>query len=178
VANSELDDPEIEYEHTFDADSYRSQFIEAMDDDFNTAQAIATLFDLTRDINRASEEGYSVAPAQKALLELASILGLSLKPLKEPHLDAEPFIKLQDDTISTIRRAKLDKLIDEVGKALKNPVINTEDVKPYINWMNDIRTALRKQKQFKFADVIRAELDKRGIILEDTPWGTEWKYRR
>jgi cysteinyl-tRNA synthetase len=35
-----------------DLDEYRDQFIEAMDDDFNTAGALAALFDMSRDINR------------------------------------------------------------------------------------------------------------------------------
>ena len=41
-------------------EAYRKRFINAMDDDFNTPQAIAVLFDLARDINRLSDEGYEV----------------------------------------------------------------------------------------------------------------------
>ena len=39
------------------------------------------------------------------------------------------------------------------------------------------RQTLRKQRQFAEADKIRAELEKDGIILEDTPTGVKW-YRR
>ena len=164
VANSELDDPEIEYEHTFDADSYRSQFIEAMDDDFNSAQAIATLFDLTRDINRASEEGYSVAPAQKALLELASILGLSLKPLEKPPLDAELLVQIRDLVYKELNRAiTVDK---------------TQGAEELIEELIKLRNELREAKEWQRADIIRSKLGDLGIVLEDTPKGTEWKYRR
>ena len=58
-----------------DVKSYREGFIKAMDDDFNTAQAIATLFDLVRDINRADKAGYEVVKALETLKELADILG-------------------------------------------------------------------------------------------------------
>ena len=40
-----------------DAELYRQRFIKAMDDDFNTAQAVASLFDLAREINRYDSEG-------------------------------------------------------------------------------------------------------------------------
>ncbi|HEY79017.1 MAG TPA: cysteine--tRNA ligase [Dehalococcoidia bacterium] len=59
-----------------DIEAYRSKFIEAMEDDFNTPQALAALFDLTWDINKLSDEGYFVLDAQQFLLELADILGL------------------------------------------------------------------------------------------------------
>jgi len=58
-----------------DVKSYPNRFTEAMDDDFNTAQALAVLFDLARDINRFGDEGYSVIPAQQLLSELATVLG-------------------------------------------------------------------------------------------------------
>ena len=62
-----------------DAESYRKQFIEAMDDDFNTARAVATLFDLARVINQAADSGISFQAAKNLLLSLAQeVLGLKL----------------------------------------------------------------------------------------------------
>jgi len=116
----------------------QQRFIDAMDDDFNTPQAVATLFDLARDINRLGDEGYSVIHGQQLLAELANILGLTLKAPEKPSLDAEPFIQL---LIST-------------------------------------RQQLREAKQWQLADEIRAKLAGLGIILEDTPEGTVWKYKR
>jgi cysteinyl-tRNA synthetase len=53
------------------------QFIEAMDDDFNSAKAIGHLFDLSRDVNRALDDRLPAAPAAaRALLRLGGILGL------------------------------------------------------------------------------------------------------
>jgi len=117
-----------------DVDPYRQRFIEAMDDDFNTAQALATLFDLARDINRTSEEGYSVVPAQKVLLELADILGLTLKPPEKPSLDAEPFIQLLISTRDRLREAKQWQLADEIRAKLEELGIILEDTPKGTVW--------------------------------------------
>jgi cysteinyl-tRNA synthetase len=163
------------------AKSYYNRFISAMDDDFNTAQALATLFDLAQEINRAVNLGHEdkITDHRKIFKQLADVLGLLLPEpkTKDPELDTEPFSKLQDETISKIRRAKLDKLINEVCTASVNTAVSADDVKPYINWLVDIRTALRKQKQFQLSDEIRAALDELGIILEDTPTDTFWRYK-
>lgn len=56
---------------------YRDRFITAMDDDFNTPEALAVLFDLTREINRIREADTKQASELAALLkELAGILGI------------------------------------------------------------------------------------------------------
>lgn len=52
------------------------QFIEAMDDDFNTAQAVAVLFDLIRDGNRLLDDGQDASAVGAAVEEIVSVLGL------------------------------------------------------------------------------------------------------
>ncbi|GAI39901.1 unnamed protein product, partial [marine sediment metagenome] len=100
----------------------QKQFIEAMDDDFNTAQAVAVLFDVARDINRADEAGLEAKEARQILLELANILGLTLKEPEMPPLEAEPLIDLQRSIIAKARKANLDKLIKEIGIALNTGI--------------------------------------------------------
>jgi len=178
TANTELDDPRIKYNYVFDADSYRHRFIEAMDDDFNTAKAIAALFDLARDINRASESGYSVAQAQQVIRELGGVLGLTLKPPQFKPLEAEPFMELQKAIIAKIREEKLDHVIEKIASELDQPDTGVKTAEPYINSLRDIRNALRSEKKFQLADEIRAELDKLGVTLEDTPRGTVWRRKR
>ena len=66
-----------------DAAPHRQRFIAAMDDDLNTPQAIAALFDLARDINRESEAGRDVSVAQRTLAELGGgVLGLTFRELQ------------------------------------------------------------------------------------------------
>jgi cysteinyl-tRNA synthetase len=147
-----------------------------MDDDFNTAQALAALFDLAREINKHESEGADASEARHLFRELAGVLGLTFKEPEGPPLEAEPFMELQKAIIAKIRKEKLDRLIDSIGVALKDYPV--EDVASHINWVCDIRTLLRKNKQFQLADEIRAKLNELGIVLEDTPTGTVWRRKR
>ena len=62
-----------------DPSPYEERFIAAMDDDLNTPQALAALFDLTRDLNRDARRGMDVADAQEMLRSTATgVLGLTL----------------------------------------------------------------------------------------------------
>ena len=103
-----------------DVDAYRQRFVEAMDDDFNTAQALAVLFDLSHDLNRAAEEGYNTTEAQLLLTNLATnVLGLTLEEGKI-ELDAAPFIELAKRHGIDISDAMVDcsrKLVEERGLA-------------------------------------------------------------
>jgi len=108
-------------------DIYRQRFIEAMDDDFNTAQAMATLFDLAREINRAEEAGFNAVESRETLKELASILGLTLKTPEMPSLDAEPFIQLLISIRNQLREAKQFQLADEIRAKLAELGIILED---------------------------------------------------
>ncbi|MCB1904605.1 MAG: cysteine--tRNA ligase, partial [Gammaproteobacteria bacterium] len=59
------------------AEAYREQFNLAMDDDFNTPEALAVLFDLTREINRARQQDQSQAAVlANELIRLGAALGL------------------------------------------------------------------------------------------------------
>src|SRR5262249_2652714 len=62
-----------------DAPPYRERFIAALDDDLNTAAAVAVVFDLATEINRARDAGDAIGDAQTVLLELAGVLGLRLE---------------------------------------------------------------------------------------------------
>jgi cysteinyl-tRNA synthetase len=121
-----------------DTQPFEQRFVESMDDDFNTAQAIAVLFELTREINRGAEQSTNVTKAQHTLLKLAGILGLTLEEKTRPTTDVEAFINLLAST----------------------------------------RDDLRQNQQWELADRIRNGLANLGVILEDTPRGTRWKYKR
>ena len=58
---------------------YGERFVRVMDDDLNTAQAVAVLFDLGRDIFRARDSGTGIEAAQTKLKELTGVLGLTLE---------------------------------------------------------------------------------------------------
>jgi cysteinyl-tRNA synthetase len=152
-----------------DAKPYYDRFIEAMDDDFNTPQALASLFDLARDINRAEEEGMNVDKARQTLRELGGVLGLMFKAPEEAPLDAEALRQLAISISSQIANTELKREIK-----LGSPVDATSIIESLISTRNN----LRKDKQFKLADEIRNKLLKLGIALEDTPMDTFWKRKR
>ncbi len=119
---------------TLDADPFRKRFIDCMDDDFNTAQAVAVLFDLARDINRARADGVSVTKAQETLLELAKILGLTLEEPKRPEIDAEPLIELLIEIRSELRQAKEWQLADKIRARLLELGVVLEDTAKRTIW--------------------------------------------
>jgi len=105
---------------------FRQRFIEVMDDDLGTAQAIATLFDLAREINRAYEAGYDAPEARDTLRELAGVLGLTLQTPEIPFVGAEPFIELLISTRIRLRESKQYQLADEIRDRLSELVVISE----------------------------------------------------
>lgn len=116
-----------------DAQPYRQRFIESMDDDFNTAQAVATLFDLAREINRAGEAGASTREAQGILQELAKVLGLDLTE-QEMAFAAEPFVKLLVDIRAELRSARQWHLADIIRARLGDLGVTIEDTAQGTFW--------------------------------------------
>ena len=107
-------------------------FRAAMDDDFNTAGALAALFELVRAINRSRDEGVPTADlgaAQAKLAELAGVLGLQLESAGDTARDlaAAPFIELLLETRAELRKAKQFALSDQIRDRLKALGVEIED---------------------------------------------------
>jgi len=121
----------------------RAAYIAAMDDDFNTAGALATLFELVRAINTARTAGVSgpfYDAAQQTLRELAGILGITLE---EPaaaaagDVAARPFIDLLVAVRGDLRAARQWALADKVRDGLKGLGVALEDTPDGTNWRFD-----------------------------------------
>ena len=63
---------------TLDSNTFKEQFVQAMNDDLSTPRAVAVLFKLRQAIGSAAQRGLNIAPAQQTLRELTSVLGLTL----------------------------------------------------------------------------------------------------
>jgi cysteinyl-tRNA synthetase len=86
---------------------YQKRFEAALNDDFNTANAVAVLFDLVRDINRAKTEDSATVNALASLLKyLGGIIGLL-------QSDAESYLKGQVGDYSGLNDDKVDDLIKQ-----------------------------------------------------------------
>jgi len=116
-----------------DTEIFREEFVKAMDDDFNTAQAIAVLFDLSREINRICDEDFEVQEAQRVLSELAGVLGLTLEE-KEVHLAARPFIELLISVRLELRQSRQWEVADKIRSDLSDLGISLEDTAEGTVW--------------------------------------------
>jgi cysteinyl-tRNA synthetase len=131
-------------------------FEEAMNNDFNTAQAIGHLFTLQRRLARFLDQfgqkklkGGNAILAQRGaakLQEYAQVLGL-LTRAPQVFFDEQRKLKLKTTGMT---EAEVEQLIE-------------------------LRQQARRAKDFAESDRIRNELEEKRILLEDTPQGTRWR---
>jgi cysteinyl-tRNA synthetase len=122
-------------------------FNAAMDDDFNTPEAVAVLFELAREINKCRvQEPERARRLAGCLRSMGGLLGLL-------QAEADTFLRESvggDGAEDTLSDGDIDVLVAS-------------------------RIAARGQKNWAEADRIRNELEQRGIVLEDGTSGTTWR---
>ena len=134
---------------------FTRRFREAMDDDFNTPEAVAVLQTLTRELNVAKSDGKTEQAAQLA----AELLTLGAQVLGVLTVDAAEWARLPDPLAQSAAGAGANALSEAQIEALIGQ-----------------RLDARKARNFKESDRIRDELAAQGVILEDRPGGrTEWR---
>jgi len=112
---------------------YRNKFNEAMDDDLNTADGLAVIFDMVRDINsnvKAESSRELVKVSYDMLMELTGVLGLLYK--KEESLDSE--IEKLIEERQKARKEKNWALADKIRDDLKEQGIILEDTPEGVKW--------------------------------------------
>ncbi len=130
------------------AQPYRERFSTAMNNDFNTAQALAVAFEVVREMNQRLSDAESTGAASTASALIAllnalqwmmeTVLGVTLERRTAP--ESERFEQLMERIIA---------------------------------WRQQLRT----RKLFDLADQIRNDLNALGIVLEDSPQGTLWRLK-
>lgn len=138
-------------------DAMRSSFIEAMDDDFNTAGALGAIFTFVSEANTLLSDtcvcclnAEAVEEGVKAVEELLAVLGIDLNDAQEEG---------EENTEEVVALAS--SLVGYSG---------TESEEA-IQALLDCRQNARKEKNFALADQIRDELSALGFTIEDTPQG-------
>ena len=114
-----------------------SGFVQSMDDDFNSAGALAQLFDLVRGINQARADGATdaqLSAAQLKLRQLTTVLGLSLEKETETHQEVDGFVNLLIEIRRELRANKLWELSDSVRDRLAALGVVLEDSKEGTSW--------------------------------------------
>jgi len=119
---------------TLNPKPFERKFVEAMDDDFNTAQAIAVLYELAKEINQGATEEVNIIEAQGTLLKLAGVLGLTLEEKRKPPLDAEALINLLVSVRDNLRQAQQWQLADKIRRGLAELGITLEDAPQGTIW--------------------------------------------
>ncbi len=115
----------------------RTGFIAAMDNDFNSAGALAELFELVRSTNQARADGATDAQlegAQSALIELTSVLGLKLETSKVIDQKTDEIIDLLIEIRRELRQNKLWALSDTIRVRLAALGVILEDSKEGTSW--------------------------------------------
>ncbi|MCI0469672.1 MAG: cysteine--tRNA ligase [Nitrospirae bacterium] len=134
-------------------DSFKGRFEEAMNDDFNTAQALGYIFELIKETNRFLDLNPS---GDEAVLLLSKA--------KESLMDAGAVLNIFN---RTYRQWNIDLL------KVKGIALTDADIEKKIH----DRQAARQNKDWTKADAVRKELEEKGIILEDKKQGTGWKVK-
>jgi cysteinyl-tRNA synthetase len=138
-------------------ESFQSRFEEAMDDDFNTAQALGYFYDLQRSLNSLMDisKGH---PTEEMVLLLKQ--GLD-------HFSSKGWV------FGLFREDPQNYLDQQKKEGLKKLKLTEDEIHKFILERNQAR----KEKNFKRADEVRSTLLTKGIVLEDTPSGTNWKLK-
>lgn len=114
-------------------DGFRAQFEESMDDDLNTADGVAALFELVKFANSEIDENSSrfvVEYAYRTMMKLAKVLGILIK--KDELLEEEILSLIEQRT--NARKDRDFKRADEIRDELKEKGIVLEDTKDGVKW--------------------------------------------
>ena len=138
----------------------------ALDDDLNTAQAQAAIFEMVRRANASLDTGEirkdDVAPLMAALGKFDEIFAV----LKD---DDGPKMKQVMDWAMAEGREK--EISQELREAVQSSQLSDAEIEKKIGEM----TADRAARNFALSDSIRAELTAAGIIIEQTKEGVRWR---
>ncbi|MGH8471851.1 MAG: DALR domain-containing protein, partial [Gammaproteobacteria bacterium] len=127
------------------------RFQAAMDDDFNTPEAMAVFFDVVRDINKYRDTALAqAADAGAALRHFAGVIGLL-------GSDPEHYLKWGRAGAKAPKAEQATLADEDVERLLEQ------------------RAAARNRRDWAESDRIRACLVDRGVILEDSATGTRWR---
>ncbi|MDI3533722.1 MAG: cysteinyl-tRNA synthetase [Thermosediminibacterales bacterium] len=115
-------------------DGFKAKYVEAMDDDFNTADGIAVIFETAREVNSSLNIESSKTVIDKAynlIKEMAGVLGLLTKD-EQGHLDEEieKMIRLREEARKQKNWVEADRIRDE----LRQKGIILEDTPAGVRW--------------------------------------------
>ncbi|MDD5129647.1 MAG: cysteine--tRNA ligase [Candidatus Omnitrophica bacterium] len=111
----------------------KGKFAKAMDDDFNTPRALATIFDLVNIANKNIDDQNFISHSWLILQELTSVFGLDLNK-KTGFKDLQASVTVLIDQRNDARKRKDFKRSDEIRQELETKGIILEDTKEGTTW--------------------------------------------
>jgi len=156
-SNPEIQKLAVEAEHRMRA---------ALEDDLNTAQAQAAIFEMVRQANAAFDTGGVKKDDVPALLEVLKKFDDIFAVLDD---DDVPKMKRVLDWALTEGRDK--DISEELRQALQSGQLSDTEIEAKITQMG----SARKARDFKTSDALRAELTEAGVIVEITKDGIRWR---
>ncbi|MBM7557854.1 cysteinyl-tRNA synthetase [Halanaerobacter jeridensis] len=125
----------------------KEDFIAAMDDDFNTSLAIASLHELAREVNKFIDQDDFVLT-----IDVKKALEKVKETFEELGIEVLGILKTTEETENDL-------------------------VPDLVELLLETRSDLRDQGNYEMADQIRDELSNLGVAVKDTPQGAEWKIK-
>jgi len=141
----------------------KADYVEALSNDLNTAEARAPIFELIRAANTAIDQGRFFLSDREAILSVLAAFDAVFDVVEDR--DAEP-------TRRVVEWAKQAGRMDEIAPELLARQSLTDEA---IDALVAERTQAKKQRNFARADQIRNELAEKGIVIEDSKDGVRWK---
>jgi cysteinyl-tRNA synthetase len=138
-------------------------FFAALENDLNTAEARAPIFELVRAANTAMDQDQFFAADRDAILPVLKDFDAVFDVLEDRDADA---------TRRALEWAKEAGRMDDVAPELLAAQSLTDE---QIQALVDERSEAKKARNFARADQIRNELAEKGVILEDSKDGVKWK---
>jgi len=145
------------------AETAKTNFRVALEDDLNTAEARAAIFDLVRAVNTKADAGELFAADVPAVLEALQEFDSVFDVIEDG--DAEPTRK----ALEWAREA--GRMEDVAPELLAAQSLSDAEIEALVVE----RTAAKKTRNFARADQIRAELAEKGVVIEDSKDGVRWK---
>jgi len=111
----------------------------------------------------AMDDNFNAAGALGRVFNLVRAINAA----RDAGVGGEPFAQAQ---------AAFRQLTDVLGLELREEKVKDVDAAPFIQALIDVRATLRQEKQWALADAVRDRLANLGVVLEDGPQGTEWRW--
>jgi len=145
------------------AEKAQADYLAALANDLNTAEARAPIFDLIRAANTAIDKGELLAADREAILAVLASFDAVFDVI-EDH-DAEP------TRLALEWAAQAGRMADVAPELLARQLLTDEAIDALVSE----RTLAKRQRNFARADQIRNELAEKGIVIEDSKDGVRWK---